>query len=398
MATFINIDLEGKTHYKFIWKHFLFCFLWIIGVLILFFRIDVIIISKLNLANSWIERYMPIIMVVIIAVVLITQKWYYNLALVFYPLLALIWFLPKTILNKGKIYLLMNYLNSVYNIFKRFKYSIFNFVLFCISILLLLIVNETWAKWFAIVSFSYFYFSYIIRYIKKSFRPASLFGENIESLIDKLVLKGKENDSAILSFVNNLDKDTSDDKGKNSNISKLLMLNYTLDRLSIGINGFRGKRAFVIALIYELALFLIFSIIYFWFINVQLFNIDHTFFNTNGTPKIFEFLYYTIKNITFGSIDSIMPFHWTTKLTEILSFIVISIFILIIMISLFFALRNAKIDENIKLTTALCKDQNRIINEYMIKTYGKDIEAAFIEVQNIGKSLQLLKKIIDKIF
>jgi len=399
MTTFLNIDLDGKTPKKFIWKHFIFSFLWIIGILVLFFRIDIIFFNKQTLSIDWLEGTIPIIMLSIVGIVMLTQKWYYNLALISYPILALVWFIPKTVLNKGKIYLFLHYINYIFNLFKNFKLTIFNFVLFCFSILLLLIVDDNWVIWFALVTITYFYFSYLLRYFKKSFQPAQLFGNNIESIIDDLIVKGKKNESILITnFLIKVENDNKLEENKNKNLSRLLIMNYALDKVSNRLNSFKGKRAFVLSLMYELGVFLISSIIFFWFVNYQLYHIDKLNFEIKGIPTVFEFLYYTIKNITFSDIESIKPLSWVSKLTEIFSFLVIGVLFLIVIISMVFALRNDKINENVKLTTALCKDQNRIIKEYMLSTYGKDIETALTEVSNIGKSLKILKNIIDNIF
>jgi len=400
MATFLNIDLDGRTPIKFVWKHLLFTFLWLVGVLILFFRVDVVLLNKYGISIDWLEGTLPIAVLVLVGIVMLTQKWYYNLALFLYPFLAFAWFIPKLVLSKGKIYLFLNYISYIFNKFKNFKRTLLHFGLFTLSIMLLLILSETWTRWFAVSAITYFYLTFLFRYIKQSFSPATLFGNSIETTIDDLLKKGKQNESILItSFMLKADSaNTSAEETKTKNLTRLIMINYALETIVSRLNGFRGKRAYAISLMYELFMFLIASILFFWFANYQLYQISPSNFEVIGTPSGFEFLYYSIKNIAFSGIETIKPFSSLTKILEVASYFVVGILFLVVVVSVLFSLRNEKINENIKLTTALCQDQNRIVQEYVIKIYGKDIQTAVTEVANIKKSLQQLSDIINKLF
>jgi hypothetical protein len=400
MAAFLNIDLDGKILTKFIWKHLLFIFLWTVGILVLFFRIDVVLLNKNNISIDWLEGTLPIAILILFGLVMLTQKWYYNLALFFYPLLAFGWFIPKIVLSKGKIYLFLNYLTYIFNKVKYFKRTLLHIGLFFLAFMLLVIITDTWTRWFAVATVSYFYLTFLFRYIGQSFRPTTLFGSNIETFIDDLLKQGKENESILITtFLIKAGSDNvSIDETKNKNLTRLIMINFTLDAIISKLNGFVGKRAYVISLIYELFIFLLFSIFFFWFVNYELYQINSSNYITVGTPSSFDFLYYSIKNIAFSDIDAIKPFSWIAKSIEVFSYLVIGILLFVVIVSVIFSLRNEKINENIKLTTTLCQDQNRIVQEYVIKTYGKDIQSAIREVANIKKSLERLSDIINKLF
>jgi hypothetical protein len=397
MTTFLNLDIGGKTPNKFIWKHLLFSFLWVMGVLILLFRVDVVIFNKNSISVDWLEGTLPVMLLFLVGIVMVFQKWYYSLALILYPVLAFGWFIPKAVLRNGKIYLFIKYINAIYRFFTKFKYQLIHISIFVLTVLLLVISSNYIVKCFAIVAMVYFYTLYVFNYIKKSFQPAQLFGQDVEEVIDRLLLQCKKNESFLITtFITKLEKDGVDKENKS--LKRLIMMNYAIETIADRLNGFRGKRAFLIALFYELVVFLFLSIFLFWFVNYQLFHVSSDNFQTVGSPNTFDFLYYTIKKISFGDIDYIKPLSTTAKVFEILSFFVIGIFVLIIIVSMFFALRNDKINENVKLTTILCSEQNRVIKEYVVAQYGKDIQTAVSEVQAIGDSLKRLKNIIDNIF
>lgn len=400
MATFLNIDLDGETSTKFVWKHFLYTFLWTVGILVFFFRMDVVLLNKNNITIDWLEGTLPIAVLILAGVVMLTQKWYYNLALFFYPLLVFGWFIPKVVLSKGKIYLFLNYLTYVFNKFKYFKRTLLHFVLFTFAFMLLVIITDTWTRWFAVITVSYFYLIFLFQYIGKCFRPAALFGSSIETFINDLLKKGKQNESILItSFLVKTGSDSkSEGEAKNKNLTRLIIIYFALDTIAARLNDFRGKRAYVISLMYELFIFFISSILFFWFVNYELYQISSRHFETVGTPSSFEFLYYSIKNIAFSGIDAIKPLSAIAKSVEVFSYLVIGILLFVVIVSVIFSLRNEKIKESIRLTTILCQDQNRIVQEYVIKTYGKDIQSAVTEVVNIKKSLQLLSDIINKLF
>lgn len=87
MSTFLNIDLTNKTPKKFIWKHFLFSLLWILAVAVLLFRVDVFAINLIAPEFQWFVGVLPLLLVVLTIVVILSQKWYYSLVAIFYPLL-----------------------------------------------------------------------------------------------------------------------------------------------------------------------------------------------------------------------------------------------------------------------------------------------------------------------
>jgi len=85
------------------------------------------------------------------------------------------------------------------------------------------------------------------------------------------------------------------------------MANYTLNLIKENINGFKGKQAFVISWIFESAVFLFYSILFFWLVNTQLYKIDNANFLYTGKHINFDFFYYTLKTMTFGDIELIKP-------------------------------------------------------------------------------------------
>src|SRR4029453_19191870 len=90
-------------------------------------------------------------------------------------------------------------------------------------------------------------------------------------------------------------------------LTRLIMANYTLELVSKNINGFRGRQAFLINWAFESGIFLLFSILFFTFVNIQLYHLSALNFSYSGHHVNFDFFYYTLKKMTFGDIELIKP-------------------------------------------------------------------------------------------
>ena len=398
MTTFLNIDLESKTPIKFIQKHVLFSILWLLIFAIFLFRVDVNLFSTIS-GLEWVTGILPILYTIFLIIFTISQKWY-SVAFIFYPILGIFWFIPKTVLAKGKIYLFGHYINGIFKKLQNPKKSLIHFGLFVIPFILILITNNVYVRWLTVILFSYFYIRYILNYINRSFKPAQLFGANIETALEKVITQGTTNKSALIdSYIKQKEDDKLPVKERSKKqITRLVLANHALTFVSNNLNSYKGKRAYLIAWIYELFIFLLISIVFFWFVNYQIYLIDPTNFKLEGDPTKFEFFYYTLKTITFGDIPTILPNSVFSKAIEIASFFVVGIFILIIAASIIFSFRQDKMKENIELTTKICVDQNRIISEYMEKEFNTDVQSAVTEISTIKDSIDKLQRILKNVF
>jgi hypothetical protein len=400
MNTFLNLDLGGKTENKFVWKHLVFTIIWILTVTVLIFRVDVYAINSISQNYQWIIGALPIILVGSVLITIFSQKWYYSVAVIFYPILLCFWFIPKQILDKGKIYLFSNYLNYVYKKLSNLKSTIIHFVFFTLAVLTLVISNGNFAKIGALIIISYFYLKFILNYLKSAFKPAEMFGSDVEDILREYV-EGGENSTQFLETIIKESKEdeklTLEERNK-SKLRKLVLWNYGFTLIGKNLNGFKGKKAYVLSWVMQLFLFLLGSIIYFLFINYQLYQIDQIHFSTSKIPNLFDFLYYTLKTITFGGIDSIKPESIVAKLVEISSFFVLGILVLVVIFSVIFSLRQDKIQENIVLAKEICDAQNLQIVNHVHEEFGISVKSAIQEFKEIKVSVENLRRIINKWF
>jgi hypothetical protein len=399
MATFLNIDLNKPIHWKFLIKHLLFSLIWLLGFSIFIFRVDLIFYDYFSIRFLWINKMIPFFYIGIVLVVMFFSKWYYNVALIFYPLLVIFWFLPKLILAKGKIYLFSNYISSVINFFKKFKRSIIHLLLFVITGFLLFITDSDIIRILSILIFTYFYYRFVINYVKKSLNPPRLFGADIDKTIEDIIVSPEKGMFLVKTIEDQkIDEKLTEDVIKMKRLERLILLNFFILTFKDNLNGFNGKKAFVISWIYQLIGLFIITLTFYSFVNFELYIVDKMNFTIIGKPNVFDFFYYTIKTITFGNINNIVPLSIIARIVEIMSFLTLGIFLLIIVTSIIFSLRQDRISENIKKATELCVMQNQLIAEHIRIKYQTDIQTVLNESSNIKTSITNLKNVIEKLF
>jgi len=249
------------------------------------------------------------------------------------------------------------------------------------------------------ITFTYLFCRYLTRYIKQSFQPPQLFNSETDDFLNKLIESPDKKYTLIKLFeAKGSDGTFAEEEKKRKRLHRLLILNFIIEYFGQSFSGFKGKKAYTIAWIYQLIGFLAISITYFTFMNFQLFIIDKDNFVTLKNPSLFDFYYYTLKTITFQNIDLIKPLSKLSMIFEISSFLTIGIFVLIIVVSILFSLRLDRIGENIKKATDICVSQKQLIAQHIQSQYNIEISSAFNEFENIRTSINNLKKIIDNIF
>lgn len=379
-------------------KHLIFSLTWILGIWIVVFRGDFFLTNALPVDYVWIVRTIPFVYILLVLTLMFKSKWYYNLSLLFYPILLIFWFIPKTILNKGKIYLLSSYVNFIFIRFKRLKSTIIHSSITILSILLLIVTDSNVVRVFCMLYFSFFYYKIVVKYIKQSLQPIQLFGVNVEKTLDDFIKSPEKSHSIIKSF----EELKSDDKLKEvdrklKRVERLIIANTLIEYFGTNLSGFKGKRAFVISWIYQLIGFVIVTVLYYTFMNFELFIIDNQNFKTLIEPTLFDFFYYTVKTFIFSNIESILPVSVLARIIEILSFLTIGVFALIIVTSVIFSLRQDRINSNIQKATEVCLVQNRYIAEHIKHHYQMDIESVLLEAGSIKTSIDNIKRTIEKI-
>ena len=226
-----------------------------------------------------------------------------------------------------------------------------------------------------------------------------LFGSDISTAIENILAAPDKSLSLVTSIEDRKPQENQDPEATRSKkLEDLVFLNYFISNLRENLSGFNGKKAFLLAWIYQLTLFLTITVVFYTFINFELFIINSNNYSILGSPNSFDFFYYTIKSITFSNIETIQPISAIAKVIEILSFITLGIFSLIFVVSIIYSSRQEKFSENIKQAKDFCITQDKIISNHIREKYNTDIQTVINESSKIKASLENLKKVIEKLF
>lgn len=399
MTTFLNLEFGKEVSKKLILKHILFSLTWISFIALFIFRLDLYLVNISNNSQNWSTKAVPLFYLLLVFLIVTRQKWYYNLALIFYPFIFLLWFFPKYILERGKFYLFIIYVNFLLEFFRRFRKNIFYVFIFSISILLLILTKNNYVKIFSILSIGYFYSLLLINYTKKSFAPPSLFGLTIENKIKKYISDAQNNKSF---FIDSIEKskefDTlEEEERKLKKIERLILLNSIIENFSDDFNNFYGKRAFTIFWVFQFIAYLLITELFFTFLNYQIYSIDHGNFTVDN-PSVFDFLYYTIKSLTFEGLDSFKPASPLAKSIEIIAYLIFGIFFLVFALSFFFIFRQDKLNQNLSITNDFFRSQNQALENYISTKYQKNISQIIRETKSIQDSIETLRKEMHDFF
>jgi len=400
MSSFLNLELDGPVNKKFLVRHLLYCVIWILGISVFVLRLDYNLVKYLSPDYEWIIKTIPFAIIISTLLIMFKTKWYYNLVLIFYPLLLMFWFLPKLILQKGKIYLLSNYLSYIFKRIKKFKKSIILLSVFIVTVFILTISDSNVVRIISMIIMSFYYYKYLLNYIKATFRPAQLFGETVENAIDEFLNTPNKKFTLVESIESTSKKDDklSDEEKINKKLKSLIVFNFLIETFGNNLKGFKGKKAFVISWLYQLIGFSLISITFFTFLNFELFLVDKNSFTIKGNPSLFDFIYYTLKTITYNNTADLIPYSVVSKVIETFTFLTLGVFLFVFVTSIIYTLKQDRINENIKKATDLCIYQNQAIAEHIKINYQTDIITVLNDMANIKSSLLNIKRAVERLF
>jgi hypothetical protein len=395
MAAFINMYLSGKRSWRNTGRHLLFGAAWTLFTGIYLLRLDVLFFGGDN--NHLLRLIFPLTLCVFFVVALVKQKWYYTLALLFYPLLILGWFLPKWILKVGKFYALIHYVNFIFKRLKNFKRTLIRGAAIGVVTLLFIFVENDFIRIMAVLTCTWAFFSSLSHYIRNSFRPIMLFDTPLDG--PSSVDPESNSNSSLVKALEEIKDDEKLDASANTmrKMERFVLVNYGLGYLSKRLTTFKGKRAYTLFSIFQFSFYFLGGVCFFSFVNYELFKITPASFAWSTEPGRFDFIYYTLKNISFSEPDYLRPNSILTKVVEITAFLTFSFVLLLIVASHLLSLRSQKADEALQLAVVNFERHNRAIEVHVRERYQMEVKQAAMEIASIKKSIQNLSRFLERI-
>lgn len=182
MTSFLNTSLDTKLPKKLVILHTVFCIFWILGLAIFLFRADEFLGNKLNKDWVGLVSVIPFIYILAFFIVFRRYKWYYWLAYFAYPLLIFFWFIPKLVLNKGKIYLFLQYGILALKSLKDIKTNAILLAIFFGTIVLLANVHNYYIAISVMLFYAFLYLKLMKNFLVSVFLPAKLFSIGLQKI------------------------------------------------------------------------------------------------------------------------------------------------------------------------------------------------------------------------
>lgn len=170
MDTFLNVYFDKPMPKSNIKKHVLYSILWILDIGVFIFRLDV---NLLIINNDLIRILIPFSLLIANIYIFFNQKWYYNLALLFYPFLLVFWFIPKMILQNGKLYLFLYYFGAILKCLVKFKRTLINTIIFTFFVILISSTGDKYVKIVCVIYFCFIFLKILYHHIFESFKRGS---------------------------------------------------------------------------------------------------------------------------------------------------------------------------------------------------------------------------------
>jgi hypothetical protein len=395
--TFINLYLDGKIPKYLLLKHLLFFTIWALFFLLVVFRIDTYFIGT---NYGWLVKAIPELYFIAVIIVMIQLKWYYNLALLVYPVLQVFWFIPKFILQMGKIYLLWSYLNFIFNCFKKFKLTVIYSSVFVISLSFLFFAENNVARIIAMLAMLFFYLKLCVRHIKEALKPSALFGEKLDVFFNKLN-KNRTPEKSFFIDVAEKYKDNeklTPEQNRNKRLEQLVMSYTIMEHFKINFCGLKGTQAFYRYWLYRFFSFFILTIILFTFLNYELYSINPDNFTIVTPPSLFNFICYTIKSLALSGSDYFKPISRIAHITEISTFLIFAIFIMCLLVSFSQSLMREKVRHNVDTAISIIVIENDRIEKHIKTKYNTSVNELTQSVESIRKAVEDIKRFIGSLF
>lgn len=398
MKSFLNLDIENVTNEKYFLLHGKFFFLWVLIFSFTIFGLDHFLIQFLPYEYQWLGYLTPIFLLIVGYLTLKGLKWYFKLAFVFYVPIFVFWVLPKFILQKGKFYLFISYVKNVFNRIKKWKSTIVHVFVFFVLLVFLTHLPNTFIRISSILFAFYLLIKYNYRYARSSFRPEGFFGlREIEQIRNQMIPKDHFED--LEKKINSKEsKKLSKQELLKEHISDLALQYSIISSFRNNISSTKGKSSFAIHVIFTFFSSFLFSLFLMAFINYQIFLIDSTSFLADPLTGFGEFSRYTLKAVTYGDIDEIKPNNSTTKILEMIAFMVLGLFYLAIIIASGISLMNSKIEEETDALIVVLDIQLKDINQFVAMKFGEEMPHIIEEVKSIKDSVLNIEGILRKIF
>lgn len=368
---------------------------WIYAILkLLFFDVDVYVIGKVDPNLQWLIDYKFVVLIVVISLIwLFTRNRdiiFWILFILCYPLILLLWRLPRFIWKRNSLVLGIAVLNLVVSFAKSFKFNLIALSVFLLSVLAIELSVNAYLLYAGIIIQPFLMLILIGRRIVNIFSRSTLFAlyTKIVGTVTRDMISNKKPfalDPEIKALtVAQMDKNQLQQWGNALAIA--VLSNKICYFLSSKFDEYNKSGFNVVFYLFDFLLVALLTVLSFAFVSHGIYRLDPSSYDIHGAPVFFDFLYYS-----FNSVVGEQPLDMraATQLARGVHMLqaVFSLFLCGVLVTLLLNVRKQKEADEIESAARSFKSYGDALGTWINNEYKLSVAEAITELERIQGSL-----------
>ncbi|MGD0510439.1 MAG: hypothetical protein ABSA33_01230 [Candidatus Micrarchaeaceae archaeon] len=302
------------------------------------------------------------------------------LYIVLYPLILLVWTVPRFIWKQRSWNLTFAYVNTILSTTKSLKYSAITFALIIIETLLVIKSSSPPILWLAVGLSLVTVATAFVHRFTLIFKPSLLY--QAHSKITAGILRFGKKTFAVEKSLKELPADTRMQTMTESqrttwagNLQFAIILNRGCKFISRKIEDYQRSRLSTVFYALNFIMLMAVSILMFSVINFGIYKIDPGNFNVTTKPNFFIFFFYSANTIWGHGISEVVAAS-TLSRVFFLAELFITFLLVVILITLWTSVRNEREADEIRQTISSIRKQGDEMALFIRDEYGFSVDDA----------------------
>jgi hypothetical protein len=364
---------------------------WLYAILKVFvFDVDVYLVSLANSEFVWLLNYKLLFLLgLILIAMLVTRSLVLGFAVLYvalYPLVILLWKLPRFVWKQQSWLFAFAILNAAIGFIRSFKRDFVSGTLFLISAILILSSGNQYVLCgSSLIIFALVVFAYVLAFVR-AFKPSAVFQTYTKVFP---IIKKSDFLKADLS-VCNLPVETMTEKQlelRTTRLQNVVLYNRACLLISKKLRDYQRSGANVASYILSLVTLLLFTVISFALINYALYRINPALYQfTYSKEAFFAFVYYSAGSM-FYAANGLVPVGPLSQFVQLIQFFC-ALLVLVILVTVIFSLRNERYSTELEEVIASVEREGRTVEALLLSEFNLgSIDSAINALQNAKAGL-----------
>jgi hypothetical protein len=304
--------------------------------------------------------------------------------IVFYPLIVLLWKIPRFVWKQKSWLLAFALVNAAISFFYSFKRDFIAGTLFLICTILIVTVDNQYVLFGAsflllmIVAFAY-YAAFL-----KAFKPSAVFvtyTKVFPAVRASIKIDGSLRNLPVASMT------PQQIELRTNSLQNVVLFNRGCLFISKKLRNYQRSGVNVVSYVFGLLFLLIVTIVAFGLINYATFKIDPTLYQfTYSHPSLFAFIYYSAGSV-FYTANGLVPVESASQAIQLVEFLC-GVLLVVILVTVIVALRNEKYSQELENVISSVEREGNAVKSVLQSDFDFDsIDAAIAALQQAKAGL-----------